>query len=68
MDISQDIWSCKMRYLPVCVYLICLLKSIKKIKNKNKYGIENIMQGQTYKKYYLRINIFLYKIKFTCIK
>jgi hypothetical protein len=47
-----------MRYLPVCVYLICLLKSIKKIKNKNKYGIENIMQGQTYKKYYLRINIF----------
>ena len=45
MDISQDIWSCKMRYLPVCVYLICLLKSIKKIKNKNKYGIENIMQG-----------------------
>jgi hypothetical protein len=56
-----------MRYLPVYVYRIYLLKSIKDYTNKNKYRTENIMQDQTYKKYYLRINIFL-KIKLTFIK
>jgi hypothetical protein len=59
MNVGRDIWSCKMRYLTVCVYWICLLKSIKDNKNRNKCGTENIMQGQTYKRYYLRINIFL---------
>jgi hypothetical protein len=34
----------------------------------NKYETENIMQDQTYKKSYLRINIVFYKIKFICIK
>jgi hypothetical protein len=48
-----------MRYLLVCVYWIYLLKSIKDNRKKNKYGTENIMFGQTYKKYYLWINIFL---------
>jgi hypothetical protein len=43
MNVYQDIWSCKMRYLLVCVYWIYLLKSIKDNRNRNKYGTENIM-------------------------
>jgi hypothetical protein len=47
MDIGQDIWLCKMRYLLVYICWIYLLKSIKKNnKNRNRYGIENIMQSQ----------------------
>jgi hypothetical protein len=47
MDVSQDIWSCKMRYLSVCLYWICLLKSIKdngnkQIRNWKHYARPNI--------------------------
>jgi hypothetical protein len=37
MDVSQDIWSCKIKYLLVCVYWICLLQPVKDNRNKNKY-------------------------------
>jgi len=37
MNVSQDIWSYKIKYLFVCVYWICLLKSVKDNGNKNKY-------------------------------
>jgi hypothetical protein len=46
MDISQDIWSCKIRYLPVCVYLICLLKSIKKLKTKINTELKTLCKAK----------------------
>jgi len=41
MNIDQDIWSRKMRYLPVCVNWICLLKSIKDNRNRNIWNWVN---------------------------
>jgi hypothetical protein len=58
MKIDQDIQSYKMRYLPDCVYWICLFKSIKDNRNKNTNEID---WRWTYKKYYLKINIFYFK-------
>jgi hypothetical protein len=48
----------------IFIYLclrIYLLKSIENNRNKKKYGTENIMHNQTYKKYYSRINIIYIK-------
>ena len=48
----------------IFIYLclrIYLLKSIEDNRNKKKYGTENIMHNQTYKKYYSRINIIYIK-------
>jgi len=69
MKVDRDIQSYKMKYLPDCVYWTCLFKSIKDNKNKNTNQIDwinphhkkNITLGWTYKKYYLKINIFYFK-------
>jgi hypothetical protein len=37
MDVDQNIFSRKIRYLPACVNWIYLLKSIKDNRNKNTY-------------------------------
>jgi hypothetical protein len=47
MDIGQDIWSCKMRYLLVYICWIYLLKSIKKtIKTETDTELKTLCKAK----------------------
>ena len=69
MNVDQDIQLLKMRHLPDWVYWTYLFKSIKNNRNKNTNEIDwinshpknNITEDWTYKKNYLKINIFYFE-------
>ena len=59
MDISLRYLILQNKIFTRLCLLNLLIKINKKNRNRNKYGTENIMQCQTYKKYYLKINVFI---------